>query len=184
MTEITAPQAAPKGVFELKLDWYHLTLELAAATISESRSIRVSVDDVGRALAELEGFSQNQEVVKYVLDHGLGIIPRLNDFQFANVLGSVQLLGEDCVFPDGLARSINEKEIKVRGQNWSIHKNDADPFPSDPHAHDYETGLKLDLTNGNLYRKRAFVVSITKKKLMAIRTKCVDAGFVLPPVTI
>jgi len=184
MTEGTASQSLPKGEIELKIDWYHLTLEVAAATISESRNIRVSGDDVGRALAELEDVSQNQELFEHVLDHGLGIIARLSDFKFANVLGSIQLIGEDCVFPDGLARSVNEKEVKVKGQNWSIHKNDADPFPSDPHAHDYETGLKLDLTNGNLYRKRAFVESIPKKKLMAIRTKCVAAGFVLPPVTV
>lgn len=43
--------------------------------------------------------------------------------------------------------------IKCLGRVWSIHYNDADPFPSNFHAHDEENGDKLDLYTGNKYNK-------------------------------
>jgi hypothetical protein len=36
---------------------------------------------------------------------------------------------------DAAGRSILEKDYRVGGEVWRVHKNDADPFPSRPHAH-------------------------------------------------
>lgn len=35
--------------------------------------------------------------------------------------------------PDG--RYILEEDYRVKGEVWRVHKSDADPFPSNPHAH-------------------------------------------------
>jgi len=43
-------------------------------------------------------------------------------------LGTAQL----C---DAQGRFHVEKDFKVSGEVWRIHKNDTDPFPSRPHAH-------------------------------------------------
>lgn len=50
-----------------------------------------------------------------------------------------------------------EKDHKVKGEIWRVHKYDADPFPSNPHAHcvggrDRFVGLKLHLGNAELFR--------------------------------
>ena len=59
--------------------------------------------------------------------------------------------------------------IKARGQIWVIHKYDPDPFPSNPHAHDIQNNIKLDLSNGNCYRVRQYIYTIKKKDLLIIR---------------
>ena len=59
--------------------------------------------------------------------------------------------------PDG--RYILEEDFKVGGDVWRVHNNDADPFPSIPHAH-FVGGTKrfigctLHLGTAELFRKR------------------------------
>jgi hypothetical protein len=48
--------------------------------------------------------------------------------------------------PTGTKRRLDEVTIKRDGCIWRIHKNDPDPFPSNPHAHNIESDLKLDLS--------------------------------------
>ena len=50
-----------------------------------------------------------------------------------------------------------------------MHKNDKDRFPSNPHAHQLEDNLKLDLSNGKLFRKRNCVKQLKKKDLLILR---------------
>lgn len=59
--------------------------------------------------------------------------------------------------PDG--RYIVEKDFRVSGEVWRVHKNDADPFPSSPHAHCIGgakrfIGCTLHLGTGALFRQR------------------------------
>lgn len=66
---------------------------------------------------------------------------------------------------------------------WRIHKNDTDPFPSIPHAHNIESGLKLHLGNGELYFGRRFTDKlISKKDLFTIRAQVKNIE--LPQLTI
>lgn len=172
------------GHAELQLEWYELTLKVVAARISEERNTKINSEKIGLALAELNGFSQNLQVFWHVLDNGLKIYDEVKDFSFGEVLVSIELYGDECILPKGIPVHLYEKQIKVKGQIWELHKNDADPFPSDPHAHNYETGLKLDLSNGNLYKKKKYTDSITKKTLLLIRDKFTEAGFTMPTLTV
>lgn len=59
--------------------------------------------------------------------------------------------------PDG--RYILEEDFKVSGEVWRVHKNDADPFPSNPHAHCVGgtkrfIGCTLHLGTAELFRER------------------------------
>src|SRR4051812_27073942 len=63
----------------------------------------------------------------------------------------------DWVIADG--RYVLEKDYRVGGEVWRVHKNDPDPFPSRPHAHCIEgkeryVGCKLHLGTAALYRGR------------------------------
>ena len=42
-------------------------------------------------------------------------------------------------------------KVKFGGHIWIIHLSDADPWPSKPHAHDYEQRQKLDLASGKIF---------------------------------
>jgi hypothetical protein len=55
------------------------------------------------------------------------------------------------------ANYVLEEDFKVGGEIWRVNKNDADPFPSTPHAHcisgrDRFIGCTLHLGTGELFR--------------------------------
>lgn len=76
---------------------------------------------------------------------------------------------EEDVLPEGTLRLITEETVRSKGQVWRIHANDQDPFPSSPHAHNLESGLKLHLGTGELFRKTQSAGRIKCKHLKLIR---------------
>ena len=57
---------------------------------------------------------------------------------------------------DHKGRFILEEDYKVSGEIWRVHKSDADPYPSSPHAHCMAgaqrfVGCKLHLGTAELY---------------------------------
>lgn len=74
---------------------------------------------------------------------------------------------------------VEKAKIKVKGKIWTIHKTDKDPFPSNPHAHEYSLGLKLNIYSGELYNKKREIVSkLNRKELKQlhdiIKTRNID----------
>ena len=69
--------------------------------------------------------------------------------------------------------NIETKEIIKYKGIWEIHKNDKDPFPSNPHAHNKETGEKLNLSTGEIHniKTRQIVGKLNTKELNEIRKK-------------
>ncbi|MGF9693788.1 hypothetical protein AAIH46_13295 [Rhizobium sp. 0TCS1.26] len=56
--------------------------------------------------------------------------------------------------------AIEEADVYAGGMKWRVHKNDADPFPSSPHAHciagqERHVGCKLHLGTGVLFKGRS-----------------------------
>jgi len=95
------------------------------------------------------------------------------------LLGEVEL--DTSPIPDRCIRELREATIRKDGCVWRIHKNDADPFPSNPHAHNVESGLKLNLETGELYlRANPTGKSVSKKDLAAILSQAVDKGIGIP----
>jgi hypothetical protein len=64
---------------------------------------------------------------------------------------SVETPADSTVPEAGARRALNEKTIKGGGYIWVFHKSDVDPWPSLLHGHEYEMGLKLDVTNGQIF---------------------------------
>lgn len=75
----------------------------------------------------------------------------------------------ESVLPRNVPGRLDEETIKVKREIWRIHLYDPDPFPFLPHAHNTQTGLKLDLRNGNLYRKRQCVGQLSRRGLERLR---------------
>jgi hypothetical protein len=62
-------------------------------------------------------------------------------------------------------------KVKFDGHIWIIHQNDPDPWPSKPHAHDYDEKQKLDLGSGNIFSLpgRNLVQKLRAKDLRLLR---------------
>ena len=96
---------------------------------------------------------------------------------------------DESVLPDDLPLHLLEAEVKLDGKKWTIHKYDADPFPSNPHAHNYAENLKLHLGNGLLYfgkERKSSCGTMNKKELVKLRdlVQQRNATIVLPDLTV
>ena len=101
------------------------------------------------------------------------IIELLQDIDFRKYRPEIltEIFFEGSIIPSGTERSLREALIRHNGERWIIYKNDSDTFPSNPHAHNYESGLKLHLGTGDLYLRRKRVNRISKKSLLSLREK-------------
>jgi len=112
------------------------------------------------------------------------VLTILDDFDFQRLFPTLLdvVRFERSIIPDETRRRLTEVTVRANGEVWRIHKNDADPFPSNPHAHNQENGLKLHLGTGELYfNTRKTGQRVTRKDLRAIRTKL--SKFTLPAMT-
>ena len=62
-----------------------------------------------------------------------------------------------------------EKDYRVKGEVWRVHKSDADPFPSMPHAHCIAgtqrfVGCTLHLGTRELFKKRDNLGKLLEQK--------------------
>jgi len=109
------------------------------------------------------------------------IISLLRNFDFRKFHPEVlaEFASEVPLIPEDIPRLLTEQTVKVKGEIWRVHKNDADPFPSVPHAHNYESGVVLHLGSGEMFNKnRQSIGSIGCKKLLQVRSKL--SGLTLP----
>ena len=92
-----------------------------------------------------------------------------NDSLLVSINGKKKSLGTVLNNNDFLSLILpfhGEATVRRNGKSWRINKNDRDEiFPSDFHAHNLETGEKLDLYTGYLYNP------VTKKLLWALHKK-------------
>jgi len=106
----------------------------------------------------------------------------LLNFDFNVVLNQTEPI--DLDLPPHLVMRYKVR-VKSKGLIWVIHKYDVDPFPSNPHAHQLDNNIKLDLSNGRCYRLKKHLHTISKRDLLFFREKAqtVFKG-VLPELTI
>lgn len=77
-----------------------------------------------------------------------------------------------CNWESQDGRAFIEKDYRVNGEVWRVHKSDADPFPSIPHAHCVHgparyKGCTLHLGTRELFRKRTGLGRYMSKKHFA-----------------
>lgn len=153
--------------------------EQAAATLSQIRRQQITVAQVQEALACTLKLDDQFDLLALNLDSEK-MLNVLGSFDFRWLSPIAQVSFDSSIIPEGVPIRFVEALIKHRNEIWLVYQNDADPFPSQPHAHNGENDLKLHLGNGNLYRKREVVGKIRFKDLMVIREKL--AHITLPPL--
>lgn len=100
--------------------------------------------------------------------------------RFSAPLQEIQL--DESLIPPGIFARLDEETVKSGGEIWRIFKYDADPFPSNPHAHNLETGLKLHLGTGELFEKTTSKGRLRCKSLKKLRS-LVHSDIQLPEYT-
>jgi hypothetical protein len=150
---------------EQRLISYIEASRIARGVLSELRGFEISSLDIQAALAEVLNIPENPPLG--VLDQGLDA---------EKIIGHPEVLAEfiseEPLIPEGIPRLLTEQTVKVKGEVWRIHKNDVDPFPSVPHAHNYESEVVLHLGSGEMFDKnRQSIGNIGCKKLLRVRDK-------------
>ncbi|QNV06448.1 hypothetical protein [Shewanella algae] len=161
------PELSDDHKAKIRKLWHETPIH--SSYIEEQLSIRFSPEEVLTALME----ATNKEFAELALIEWTSeeILQTVKD---TKVISSKPIIEEEIILnesiiPDGVMRTFLEEQVKFKGERWIIHKYDADPFPSNPHAHNYEAGLKLHLGNGGLYHGSELSGSITCKKLKELR---------------
>jgi hypothetical protein len=155
--------------------------EAIARSLAKRHSLPIECVHIQNALVEVLAV----ETATDLLDLGLtkeSMISALENYEFRKLFPtlSAEVTFERSIIPHGVPQYLAEQTVRYRGQVWRIYRNDADPFPSNPHAHNLESGHKLHLGTGELFRKRQVVGNISRKDLLALRERLFS--FELPPL--
>lgn len=145
--------------------------------------------EVESALVEILELDQIADILDRDIN-AAGIVEILIHYNFARLrpeeLAIIRF--EESIMPAGVDILLTEAEVKLQGEIWIVHKNDADPFPSNPHAHNYRNRLKMHLGNGDLYKgkKRTPCQRMKHSLLLDFRTRLMqkNASIVLPPLAV
>jgi hypothetical protein len=89
--------------------------------------------------------------------------------KYVKVLDVIRL--DVGIVPEDVPQAIDEEIVKFSGEIWTIHKSDIDPFPSNPHAHNYQKRLKMHLGTGELFSGSIKVGKINRKNFIAFRDR-------------
>jgi hypothetical protein len=166
-----------------KINSFIAASEAARTTLSEKSGLALKSIDIQTALYEVLNISpanhwellDRRFTSSQILDH-------LKVFNFKKLKPELlaEIVLEEPILPENIPRNLNEETIKIKGEVWRIHKNDVDPFPSSPHAHNYESGIVLHLGTGEMFSSanKKSVGSIGCKKLMRLRGEL--GAFTLP----
>lgn len=112
------------------------------------------------------------------------MVQALRDYSFIEPTLLCVIEFEESLIPEEVPVNLREATAKHAGEIWRVHLNDADPHPSNPHAHCVEQDLKLHLGSGDLFRRRKKVGRLTEKNFLAVRKKLGDKlpGVRFPPL--
>ena len=168
-----------------KLNAYIKTSGEAKESLRGASSIDLSRFDIQFGLMDVLGIDDEYKLLEQDLSCS-DIVKLLKDYDFKKHHPETltNIVFEESLIPDGTERSLLEVQIKHKGEKWTIYKNDVDPFPSNPHAHNYESGLKLHLGNGDLYLRKKIVNRVSKKKLALLRSKIATRNIIMPELSI
>lgn len=169
---------------EVKYFREELKKVLAVLELFYGRSF--SEDELYLALAIYYDLSDMPPNIIFKRLSSIQMIDALKDYDLVSHIPIGSIVIAKTTIPGEFPRLSQRALIKVEGELWRIHLYDKDPFPSNPHAHNLETNLKLHLGSGELFQKRQRVGKIAKKDLLLIRDRInnVLKDLVLPELCI
>jgi hypothetical protein len=136
------------------------------------RKIHVEYVDVLSALMAALGEANPEAICKMQLPTD-ELIRALENHPFDApiILGVVS---DASIEAPGSLRRIYSALGRPGGTDWEILRNDADPFPSNPCAHNEAEDIVLDLAEGGLYHDRELVHRVRRQELIRFRRKIAD----------
>jgi hypothetical protein len=167
----------------------NIALSESSKALSVARGETITRRDVENGLIAVLGLDEIFDLLDRDIDSAQ-ILSLLRDCDFARLLPEklCEIVLDKSIIPAGVPLCLTEAEVKLKGEIWTVHKYDADPFPSNPHAHNYAQALKLHLGNGDLYQHRNKVSCgrMEKKHLIKLRDLVVqkNATITLPPLAV
>jgi hypothetical protein len=167
-----------------ELFYYLQESDKAIVTINASRQKAITEIEfqiaLGKALGYDEKTSHHIIVHKLSSEQMLALLEN-EDFEQPEIIAEITF--EKSILPEEMPIRLDEERIRTNGEVWKINKNDKDPFPSNPHAHNLQTGHKVHLGDGSLYnfKNKPLGKAISKKDLIALRSKV--KNITLPPLT-
>ncbi len=158
-------------------------LERTLVMRNETATFKVEVGDVLEALLLTIPDLQHVEHSFAVWDYPLTMNELLDHIALAeSLLPRIEVLLERPLEFKG--RIETKIQVKSKGLVWRVHKYDPDPFPSNPHAHNFEQNLKLHLGTGEFYRARKSMGHMKRKDLLELRSKIAEYPIGLPPLSV
>ncbi|MES2521400.1 MAG: hypothetical protein V4617_01790 [Gemmatimonadota bacterium] len=150
------------------------------AEYAESTGLKLAPNAAQQALCDLLGLSNPIDLLtqSWNVDRIRSLLCAMELETASTVVEEILLLKP--LLPAVEPRLLTEQTIDFDSEQWRIHKNDADPFPSNPHAHCLGYPLKLHLGTGVLYKKRKVHSSVPWKDFLAFRVLIKYAP--LPPL--
>ena len=171
---------------EDEVKYFREELKKARAKLELFYGRSFSDDELYPALAIYYDLSDMPPNIIFKRLSSIQMIDALKDYDFVSRIPIGSIVIEKTIIPSGFPRLSQRALIKVEGELWRIHLYDKNPFPSNPHAHNLETNLRLHLGSGELFQKRQLVGKIAKKDLLLIRERInnVLKDLVLPELCI
>jgi hypothetical protein len=164
------------------LELQHL-LERAITEHNARATHKLTRGDVVEAmlltLPELSAVEHSVEVWDTVLDEDS--IEKLVCVA-ASLLPKIEVCTDSTLVFNGMFET--KADVKMKGEKWRLFRYDADPFPSNPHAHNFRQNVKLHLGNGAYYRARRIMGTMRKKDLVYLREAFAEFGIELPSLSI
>ncbi len=155
--------------------------EQVKAILADHHKLRPEQIDVQSAAMAKMQLDDPTDLLDRIWDSA-DLLSLIRDIDFSAWNNFEDVLLHASILPPGIPGRADEETIKALGEKWRIHKYDADPFPALPHAHNLYNGYKLDLSNGNLYRRRQFVGQLPRKDLLLLRDRVRNTP--LPPLSV
>ncbi len=152
------------------------------AHFHSGKRLHLEYVDVLNALMAVLGEANPENICKMDLP-AQELIRKLEDYPFDApvILGEVT---DPAIEVPGSIRRIYTALTRVAGTEWEILRNDKNPFPSNPCAHNEVEDITMDLSAGGLFHDGAFVSRLRKKDLVNFRAKIADKypEIALPPL--
>lgn len=127
----------------MEIDEMYNLQKALAEYFSKKRALNITREDIFNALFILYEEKENLEWLGDVWDLEIDFQTAasiLSDFDFfalKNPIETEDIIPRHCLLIE------TKVQIKNAGRVWVIHKYDADPFPSNPHAHELTIASSL-----------------------------------------
>ena len=181
-------EKTPFEVIDTRIRTTGIALRESARELSLARRDAVTVGDVERALVDVLELDEIFDLLHRDIDCEM-IVALLRDYDFTSRperLCEVEL--DESILPAHYPIALREAKVKLKGEIWVAYKYDRDPFPSNPHAHNYDRKLKMHLGTGDLYagKDRVPCERIKKADLLTLRMLITqkNASISLPPLAV